>query len=294
MDTTFLQDFIQVAEAGSIAHVARQNGLTPAAVSLRIKKIEDELGYRLLVRSGRSVKATAEGLQVLAQARRVMEEVRNLKMAGQGPIMVGHLVLGAFDSAMTTIIPPLLEKVVAKHPNLEIHLVKAYSVNLYAQVSDGEMDVALILRPQFQMPKTLEWRRVRDEPLIVLAPTFLSERDPHQLLRANPLICYDRKLWGGQLASSYLRHHNIQPKVRIETASIEVIAQLVARGLGVSLVPDGMHELRGDAQLRKIALPSDEYSRSVGLLWDRQSARAPLLEDIYDMLCSLISGTAGS
>ena len=287
MDTAFLQDFIQVVEAGSIAQVARQNGLTPTAVNLRIKKVEDELGYRLVVRSGRSVTATPEGLQVLAQARRVMDEVRNLKLAGQGPIVVGHLVLGAFDSAMSTFIPPLLERMLAKHPNLEVNLVKGYSVNLYAQVCDGEMDAALILQPQFQMPKNLEWRRVRDEPLVVLAPAALTENDPHQLLRANPLICYDRKLWGGQLAAHYFRQNDIHPKIRIETASIEIIARLVARGLGVALVPDGAGELLSHAQLRKIPLPDNEHFRSVGLLWIRQSARAPLLQDLYEMVRDL-------
>jgi len=287
MDTAFLQDFIQVVEAGSIAQVARNNGLTPAAVNLRIKKVEDELGYRLLTRSGRSVTATAEGQQILAQARRVMEEVRNLKMAGQGPIVIGRLSLGAFDSAMSTLIPPLLERVIARHPNLEVNLVKGYSVHLYAQVCDGEMDAALILQPQFQMPKNLEWRRVRDEPLVVLAPASLTESDPHQLLRANPLICYDRKLWGGQLAAQYFRQHSIHPKIRIETASIEIIARLVARGLGVALVPDGAGELLEDIKLRKIPLPGNEHFRSVGLLWNRQSARVALLHELYDMVCGL-------
>jgi DNA-binding transcriptional LysR family regulator len=133
------------------------------------------------------------------------------------------------------------------------------------------------------MPKNLEWRRVRDEPLVVLAPASLAETDPHQLLRANPLICYDRKLWGGQLAANYFRQHSIRPKIRIETASIEVIALLVAQGLGVTLIPDGAGELAADPRLRKIPLPGNEHFRSVGLLWNRQSVRAALIEDIYDI-----------
>ncbi|WP_313388355.1 LysR substrate-binding domain-containing protein [Achromobacter aegrifaciens] len=283
MDTTFLLNFIQVIEQGSIAEVARKNGLTPAAINQRIKKVEDELGFKLVVRSGRTVKPTVEGAQILAQAKHVMEEVRNLKAASQGPVVFGHLTLGAFDSAMTTLMPTLLARLIDRHPNLEISLVKGYSVNLYSKICDGEMDAALILQPQFQMPKNLEWRRVRDEPLVVLAPASLAETDPHQLLRANPLICYDRKLWGGQLAANYFRQHSIRPKIRIETASIEVIALLVGQGLGVSLVPDGAGELRPDSGLRKIPLPDDEHFRSVGLLWNRQSVRAALIEEIYEI-----------
>ena len=287
MDTTFLQDFIDVAETGSIAQIARKNGITAAAINQRIRKLEDELGYRLLTRSGRNVCPTAEGQQMLAQARRVMEEMRSLKLVGQGPIVVGHLSLGAFDSALSTLIPPLLERVISRYPNLEINLVKAYSNNLYSQVSDGEIDAAIVVQPQFQPAKSIEWRHVRDEKLVVLAPLEISETDPHQILRANPLICYDRKLWGGQLATQYFRHYSIIPKVRIETASIEIIAKLVSRGLGVTLVPEPRSGDIDKLPLRKIALPSDEHIRRVGLLWNRQSARAALIEEIYDMLCRI-------
>lgn len=284
MDTTFLNDFIRVIEAGSIAKVARQNGLTPTAVNLRIKKVEDELGYKLIARSGRSVQPTAEGLQILAQARRVLDEVQNLKQAGQGPIVVGRLVLGSFDSAMSTLVPPLLERLIGKHPGLEVSLVKAYSMQLYGQVCDGELDAAIILQPQFQMPKNLEWRLVRNEPLVVLAPATVKESDPHQLLRSLPHICYDRKLWGGQLATQYLKRHGIQPKIRVEAASVDTIARLVACGLGVSLVPDSLGELPPTKNLKKIPLPESDQIRSIGLLWNRQSARIALLHDVYEIL----------
>ncbi|MYN13876.1 LysR family transcriptional regulator [Pusillimonas sp. TS35] len=284
MDTAYLQDVIDVLEEGSIAHVARKSGLTPAAVNLRIKKIERDLGVRLVCRAGRTVQATAEGIQVLAQAKRVMEEVRNLRATSHGPVIFGHLALGAFDSAMNTLIPSLMTRLIARHPNLEISLSKGYSSQLYNQVCDGEIDAALILQPLFQMPKNLEWRRVRDEALVVLAPIALGEHDPNQVLRANPLICYDRTLWGGQLADTYLRHHSIRPKIRIETASVELIARLVAEGLGVTLVPDIFGKLPVDLPIKKLPLPGNDYFRSVGLLWNRQSIRAPLVRELHGLL----------
>jgi len=283
MDTTFLSNFIEVIERGSIAEVARKNGLTPAAVNQRIKKIEDELGFRLVVRAGRTVKPTAEGAHVLAQAKLVMESVRNLKAASQGPLVFGHISLGAFDSAMTTTVPALLPRLVERFPNLEVSLVKGYSMNLYGKVCDGELDVALMLQPQFQLPKNIEWRHLRDEPLVVLAPLDIKETDPNQVLRGNPLICYDRHLWGGQLAANYFRQHNIHPKVRIEVASIEVIAMLVSKGLGVSLVPDWAGDLLHSLPLQKIPLAGQEHFRSVGLCWNRQSVRAALIEEIFQL-----------
>jgi len=283
MDTLFLQNFLDVVEYGSIAEVARKQGITPAAVNLRIRKIEEELGFKLLVRSGHTVKPTTEGAQVVAQAARVLQELRNLKAASQGPVVFGHVTIGAYDSAMTTFIPSLMVRLIDRHPNLEVTLVKGYSMHLYSQVCDGQVDAAVILRPQFQLPKNLEWRPVRDEPLVVLAPAAHPENDPNQLLRSNPLICYDRSLWGGQLAATYFRDHNIHPKIRIEAASIELIATLVTKGLGVSLVPDCGSELLNNPALQKIPLASAHYLRSIGLLWNRLSTRAALLEEIYKL-----------
>lgn len=283
METVFLQNFLDVVEYGSIAEVARKQGITPAAVNLRIKKIEEELGFKLLTRSGHTVKPTAEGAQVVGQAARVLLETRNLKAASQGPVVFGHVTIGAFDSAMTTLIPSLMVRLIDRHPNLEVTLVKGYSMHMYSEVCDGQVDAAVIVRPQFQLPKNLEWRRVRDEPLVVLAPASNRETDPNQLLRSNPLICYDRSLWGGQLAANYFREHNIHPKIRIEAASIELIGTLVSKGLGVSLVPDYEGGLLQSAELQRIPLGSAKYLRSVGLLYNRLSARAALLEEIYQL-----------
>lgn len=283
MDTAFLQNFVEVIDQGSIAEVARKQGLTPAAINLRIKKVEEELGFKLVIRSGHTVKATPEGAMVLAQAKRVLDEVRNLKGASHGPVVFGRITIGAFDSAMSTMIPDLMTRLIDLHPNLEVSLVKGYSMHLYSKVCEGEVDAALILQPQFQMPKNLEWRRVRDEPLVVLAPSTNTETDPNQILRSNPLICYDRSLWGGKLAENYFREHNIYPKIRIEAASIELIATLVSKGLGVSLVPDWEGNMLRSAALQKIPLRSSGYFRSVGFLWDRQSVRATLLEEIFQL-----------
>lgn len=283
MDTVFLQHFVEIIEHGSIAAVARKYGLTPTAVNLRIRKVEEELGFKLLLRSGRTVKPTAHGNQVLIQARRVLEEVRNLKAASQGPMVFGRVTIGAFDSAMTTVIPHLMRRLVDRHPALEITLVKGYSIHLYNKVCDGEIDVAVVQKPQLKMPKHIEWLHVQDDPLVVLAPSTCHETDPNQMLRSYPLICYDRTHWGGQLAVNYFRDHDIHPKIRIEAASIELIALLVSEGLGISLVPnpEGLH--LQFPTLRRIPLASSAYVRRVGLLWNRKSSRAGLIEEIIEL-----------
>ena len=78
MDTRFLQSFVMVIESGSMAEAARHLDLTPAAVAARVKALEDSLDTALVQRVGRTVKATEAGVRILAQARSVLRDVRDL------------------------------------------------------------------------------------------------------------------------------------------------------------------------------------------------------------------------
>ncbi|MCU7370077.1 LysR family transcriptional regulator [Paucibacter sp. O1-1] len=282
MDTTFLQSFLQIVQTGSIAEVARREGVTPAAINQRIKTLEQELGIKLVTRSGRTVCATQEGALIVERAQRVLEELRGLKAAIKGPMIFGTLVLAAFDSAMTTMMPVLIKQLAEHHPKLEVRLIKGYSAALYHDVVNGVVDAAIIVKPQFELPKHFDWHVIREEPLVAIAPAWTKETDRRTLLSINPLICYERSLWGGQLAESYLRQLGLKPKIRVEAASLETIATLVALGVGVAVVPDwSSKDIPG---VKKFPLPDSKQTRGVGLLWNTQSPRASLCQEILELL----------
>src|SRR5436190_1930240 len=81
---------------------------------------------------------------------------------------------------------------------------------------ESEIDAAIIVEPPFAIPKSCEWRVVREEPLIVLAPAAMGKRDPHDLLANEPFIRYDHNNWTGQLVDKYLRRAGIRPHERFE------------------------------------------------------------------------------
>src|SRR5690606_26690023 len=119
-----------------------------------------------------------------------------------------------------------------------------------------ELDAALCLRLSFDLPKTVSWTPLRQEPLVVLAPAGNADQDPLYLLRNRPLIRYDRHLAGGKLADAYLQAQNIRPKESVELNSVMAIALLVERGLGVGLVPDIGPALTDRRELCKLLVPS--------------------------------------
>lgn len=278
MDTRFLQSFVMVVDCGSMAEAARRLDLTPAAVAARVKALEDALGQALVRRSGRTVTSTEAGLKILAQARAVLRDVRNLHAIANDDAPVGELRLGVSTSALTGILPPMLKRLYDQHPRLAVHIEPGTSSHLYHGVTTAALDAALIVEPQFELPKSCRWQVLAEEPLVVLAPAALAGHDPLALLASEPLIRYDRAMWGGRLADRYLADRGIRPQERIEIDALNAIAALVSQGLGVSLLPDWTPPWPEGLAVVKLPLPPPAPVRRMGLVWASHGPRAALVQ----------------
>jgi DNA-binding transcriptional LysR family regulator len=274
MDTNFLQSFVSVIECGSVAEAARRLDLSPATVASRLKTLEEEVGTPLVQRTGRTVKATEAGMRVLSLSREVVQSVRNLHAMANDDASVGEFRLGASPSALSGVVAPLLSALYRRNPTLSVFIEPGNSAALYPKVASGMLDAAVIVEPQFSLPKTCRWGVLVNEPLCVLAPLSMAGRDPFELLRTEPFIRYDRNMWGGRLADNYLRDHQIQPLERIEIDGLHAIAAFVHQGLGVSLVPDWTPPWSEGLRVVRIALPPPVPVRRMGLLWNNGSNKA--------------------
>jgi DNA-binding transcriptional LysR family regulator len=267
METHFLQSFVMVVEFGSMAEAARRLDLSPAAVAARVKSLEDSLGTTLVRRSGRTVKATEAGVRILAHAREVLRDVRNLHAIANDDAPLGEFRLGASASALSGVVAPLLRGLYQCYPKLAVYIEPGNSGMLYQRVTNGTLDAAVIVEPQFALPKSCEWRMLVEEPLCVLAPESMAGRDPLELLANEPFIRYDRSMWGGRLADNYLRERHIQPQERIEIDGLHAIAAFVHQGLGVALLPDWTPPWPQGLRVVRIPLPPPVPIRRMGLLW---------------------------
>ena len=116
MDTRFLESFVAVVEQGSLAEAARRLNLTSAAVAQRIRALENEIGVRLLFRSGRTVRPTQSGAAILVHARDFLGHVRDLKSIAANDAPSGELRLGAVQSAKAGLLPNILSGMAKKYP----------------------------------------------------------------------------------------------------------------------------------------------------------------------------------
>jgi len=279
MDTLFLETLIAVIDSGTLVEAARKLNVTPGAVAQRLRALESELGTRLVMRAGRAVRPTDAGARLAVRARSVLRDVGDLRFVVANDTLSGQLRLGAIATALTGMMPAILERLAGVYPRMEVFLEPGTSENLYRRVQKGELDAAVIVLPRFALQKTLDWRGLRREPLIVIAAQALAptDADPHALLMSHPFIRYDRNQWGGYIADRYLQHAGLAPALRFELDALDAIAVMVDRGLGVSLVPDWAPPWPQGLTLKKIALPQPFEQREIGVIWNKGSSHITLI-----------------
>jgi DNA-binding transcriptional LysR family regulator len=290
METAYLQSFLLVVESGSMSEAARRLDLTPGAVAQQIRALERELNAPLLARAGRTVQPTEAGHRLVQRARTLLREVSDIKALVGSEAAGGELVIGTINTAIHSLLPDILARFVKTHPGVKVYLQSGNTAALYKAMQQGELDAAVCLYPPFALAKTFDWALLREEPLVLLAPSRLVRRDPHELLRTSPLIRYDRNLGGGKQADRYLRSAGIVPQERFELSSLLAIAMMVDRGLGVSIVPDIASPLLDGQRIAKIPLPLPSETRRFGVLWLRASPRLRLIHGLVESAGLVIAG----
>jgi DNA-binding transcriptional LysR family regulator len=273
-----------------MSEAARRLDLTPGAVAQQIRALERELNAPLLARAGRTVQPTEAGHRLVQRARTLLREVSDIKALVGSEAAGGELVIGTINTAIHSLLPDILARFVKTHPGVKVYLQSGNTATLYKAMQQGELDAAVCLYPPFALAKTFDWALLREEPLVLLAPSRLARRDPHELLQTSPLIRYDRNLGGGKQADRYLRSAGIVPQERFELSSLLAIAMMVDRGLGVSVVPDIASPLLDGQRIAKIPLPLPSETRRFGVLWLRASPRLRLIHGLVESAGLVIAG----
>jgi DNA-binding transcriptional LysR family regulator len=293
MDSRFLESFVMVIDNGSIAEAARRLDLTAAGLAQRIRALEADIGARLIVRSGQRVRPTEAGMAILGRARDVLADIRDLKSVALSDQPSGQLRLGATGSSTSGLLPDILTLLTRKYPQIEVYIISGNGAELYQKLLEGDLDAAIIPQPSFAIPKAYDWRLLREERLVVVVPAATRSRDPHALLASEPFIRPRRNSWVGRLVEGYLREAGIRPHDRFELDTLEAIAVMVDRGLGVALMHDWAPPWPEGLSLRKLPLPDNRFGRRLGMMWNRTSVRIRLVRAFLEVASEALAGKSG-
>ena len=259
----YLATFLTAAETGSFSSAGERLGLTQSAVSMQIKRLESDLGCLLFERSGKAVQLSERGRALVSHARELVARYDDMK-AGATPA-ASTINLGAISTVQSGLLPKALRGFAESCPATHIQITPGTSIQLLAQVDAGELDIAAMIKPNFGIPASLVWIPLLDDVYVAIAPYGATGSLSEWALDL-PFIRYDRRSYGGGLVNTFLRRQKMMVREGIELDEPAVIVQMVAEGLGWSVVPGDLLMLRSVPLVQCLALPGQPVSRKLGLL----------------------------
>lgn len=143
LDLTALRSFATVADAGGVTRAASQLNLTQSAVSMQLKRLEEQLGLSLLDRGQRQVTFTAEGEQLLGYARRILALNDEAWGRMTNPAFEGELTLGVPQDIMYPYVPRVLRHFAQDYPRVKVLLQSDLTVELKDRFARSELDLIL-------------------------------------------------------------------------------------------------------------------------------------------------------
>lgn len=283
MKFEFLITLDAILRQGSFAAAADDVGLTPSAVSLQVKRLEEYLGRPLFDRSGRTAKPTALARELSDSVRFALDAVESARTR-QTVALTGRVVIGTIRTLQPTIIPVVLREISQRHPELGVRVIQGDSLELLNQLKAGQLDGAALIRPPAGGSSRLHWEDLERQPFVFVAPPDAPDLSISALIKRYDWLQFDTSLSSGRVAASYL--HRLSPKTRpkFELESIEAVLAMVSTGSGVSIVP----QLRGATvsayPVRQISLGARAPARQIAFVCrslDVDNRRVSVLKDAF-------------
>ena len=262
MTLTQLRYLVAIADAElNITVAATRVHATQPGLSKQLKQLEDELGFLLFMRKGRSLEAvTPAGEEVIQRARAVLAEANNIRTyaANQRRESHGQLVLTTTHTQARFVLPPAVAQIKQAFPQVSVHLQQAAESDALDLLREGDADMAIISTAGSE-PTTgiaiplYRWRR-----LVVVPkghPLDRAGKAPDMAaLAKHPLISYESSTRANSSLRRAFASKRLEPDLALTALDADLIKTYVRTGLGVGLLAE-MAVNSSDTDLRAWPAP---------------------------------------
>ena len=242
MDLRQLLYFTTLAETLNFHRAAERLNTSQPPLTVAIRKLEEELGAALFIRSSRGVTLTSAGEAALEAARAALAQAGRVRRAVQegSDGKRGRLHIGFVSSAIYGLLPTIIPAFRRRYPNVDLVLDEASSADIAPRIRAGTLDIGLVRLPLLDQGQ-LEITVVEADELVAAVPPShpMARRDrlPLSALASDPFILFPRFSVLQAAILTACRDAGFVPHVTQEASQVHTILSLVQSGLGVALVP---------------------------------------------------------
>jgi len=290
-----LRYLVAVADTRHFGHAAERCFVSQPTLSAQIKKLESYLGVQLIERQPRRIQLTEAGEAIVARARRILEasdEIVTLAHNQHDPLS-GRLRVALLPTIGPYLLPNVASRLRKALPRLDLLLYEHQTEPMLEKLQAGEIDVGILALPIHG--EGLVQRELFAEPFVVALPSGhrlakrstlkVSDLDDETLLLLEDGHCLRDQ------ALAVCSHSSVHEKQDFRATSLETLRQMVASGVGITLLPElASQGAYGNARgVTVVPFARPAPVRQVGAVWRKTSARAQAIEAV----CRVIRDTVG-
>jgi DNA-binding transcriptional LysR family regulator len=284
MELRHLRYFVAVAEELHFGRAASRLFIVQPSLSQQIRQLEEELGFPLLKRTRRSVELTDAGRVFFVSAQNILAQVQEAKRAALRAYRgeVGRLVVGYISSSTYDLLPAMLRAYRERFPHVEVALRELTTPIQVKALEENELQIGLMRLPINTPLVNVEV--VRREPIVCVLPEehplAARERIAMPMLAHEPFVLQSRQHGGGyyvQLMKLCLAA-GFSPNVVQEVTETHTIVGLVAAGIGISLVPQSIRNIRSEGIVYR-ELEGTATMTEIALAWRRDAQHSAIVQN---------------
>lgn len=293
MSLTELKFIVAVAQERNFRRAAEKCFVSQPALSLAIKKLEEELNIIIFERSRTDVSITEIGAKIVEQASKVLEEAARIKqLAELGKNQLkGALKLGMIHSVGPYLLPEIIPILRKTAPDMPLEVEENLTANLEAQLRNGVIDAAIIALP-FDVPG-LQFHALYDEEFDVVVPSHHhwatrkhikpEELSAEKVLLLNSGHCFSNQVT--QACPELSRKGEV-----LQGNSLETIRNMVASNLGITVLPcSATAERYNNPLIKVIPFVSPAPTRRIAIAWRKSFVRLEAVEKIAEAIKAINS-----
>lgn len=241
MDTRHLETLLWVVRLGGVGAAARHLNLTQPAVTRRIQELERELGAELFRRVGRQLVPTPVGHTCLVSAERILSDVATMRSTASGKTFAGRIRVGVAELVALTWFHALLARIEERYPDMRLDIDVDLSSRLVAKLSRRHLDILLLPGP-VTLSDAIKVDLGASALRWMSHPQWLrpsAELQPADLV-TTPIITLPEEGNAHGVMMNWFEAAGVKPRRFHYCNNFSVVAALVRRGVGISLMPSDL------------------------------------------------------